>query len=63
MKNHTLLIEGINQSQHLALLDTLSEPFIHEEIDVIVANLPSDRSPGPDRFSTDFVKKCWPIIK
>jgi hypothetical protein len=49
--------------QHSALLDTLSEPFTHEEIGVVVANFPSDKSPGPDGFNTDFVKKCWPIIK
>jgi hypothetical protein len=40
-------------------LDSLSEPFTHEEIDAVVANLPSDKSPGPDGFNTDFVKKCW----
>jgi hypothetical protein len=57
------LTGGINQSQHSALLDTLSDPFAHEEIDVVVANLPSDKSPGPDGFNTDFVKKYWPIIK
>jgi hypothetical protein len=49
--------------QQSDVLDTLSEPFTHEKIDVVVANLPSDKSPGPDGFNTDFVKKCWPIIK
>jgi hypothetical protein len=49
--------------QQSAMLDSLSEPFTHEEIDVVVANLPSDKSPGPDGFNTNFVKKCWPIIK
>jgi hypothetical protein len=39
-------------------LDTLSEPFTHEEIDDVVTNLPSDKCPGPDGFNTDFVKKC-----
>jgi hypothetical protein len=28
-----------------------------------VANFPSDISPGPDGFNTNFVKKCWQIIK
>jgi hypothetical protein len=49
--------------QQSAMLDSLSEPFTHEEIDVVVANFPSDKSPGPDGFNTCFVKKCWPIIK
>jgi hypothetical protein len=30
--------------QQSAVLDSLSEPFTHEEIDAVVANLPSDKS-------------------
>lgn len=41
----------------------LEEPFSHMEIDHVVAQMPSDKSPGPDGFNTDFVKKCWGIIK
>ena len=41
----------------------LEEPFTNDEIDNIIKSLPSDKSPGPDGFNTDFVKKCWPIIK
>jgi len=44
-------------------LGCLEEPFTTEEIDSVIMNLPSDKSPGPDGFNTDFVKKCWPIIK
>lgn len=44
-------------------LSSLEEPFTHEEIDSVVAPLPSDKSPGPDGFNTDFIKKCLPIIK
>jgi hypothetical protein len=29
----------------------------------VVASLPSNKSPGPDGFNMDFIKKCWPIIK
>ena len=44
-------------------LGCLEEPFTEEEIDKVIQNLPSDKSPGPDGFNTDFIKKCWPIIK
>lgn len=44
-------------------LDLLDSPFTHEEIDNVVNNLPTDKAPGPDGFNTDFIKKCWPIIK
>lgn len=47
--NHNLLI--------------LEDPFTEEEIDAVVAELPSNKSPGPDGFNTDFIKKCWSIIK
>jgi hypothetical protein len=43
-------------------LDFLEEAFSKEEIDSIVQALPSDRSPGPDGFNGDFVKRCWPLI-
>jgi retron-type reverse transcriptase len=32
------------------------------EIDSIIKSLPSDKSPGPDGFNTNFIKKCWHII-
>jgi hypothetical protein len=41
-------------------IDNLSElkhPFSSLEIDQIIACLPSNKSPGPDGFNTDFVKK------
>jgi hypothetical protein len=50
----------LNASQELGCL---SDPFSSEEIDFIVQILPHDKSPGPDGFNTDFLKKCWPIIK
>jgi hypothetical protein len=43
-------------------LHWLDEPFSKQEIDSIVAALPSDKSLGPDGFNTNFIKKCWPII-
>jgi hypothetical protein len=43
-------------------LSSLVELFSTMEIDLVVRNLPLDKSPGPDDFNTDFVKKCWSII-
>lgn len=53
---HTLLDNQID-------LAWLEDPFTHEEIDVVVAGLPLDKSPGPNGLNIDFVKKCWPLIK
>jgi len=44
-------------------LDHLSEPVTREEIDKTIAQMPTDKSPGPDGFNGLFFKKCWHIIK
>lgn len=44
-------------------LSHLEENFSIAEIDNVVKQLPNDKSPGPDGFSNDFIKKCWPTIK
>jgi hypothetical protein len=44
-------------------LSSLEAPFTKEEIDDVIRNLPSDKSPGPDGFNTYFIKKCWHIIR
>jgi hypothetical protein len=44
-------------------LQYLILPFQKEEIDSIVSNLPNEKSPGLDGFNTEFLKKCWPVIK
>ena len=44
-------------------LRCLEEPFTHEEIDLVIQNLPSDKSPGPNGFNTDFINKYWPVVK
>jgi len=44
-------------------LSCLELPFSHQEIDDVVRNLPLDKSPGPDGFNNEFLKKCWPIVK
>ena len=42
-------------------LSFLEDPFTHEEIDAVVADF--SNTPGPDGFNSEFLKKCWPIIK
>jgi len=44
-------------------LSFLETPFVTEEIDQVVANLPNNKSPGPDGFSNEFLKKCWSHLK
>jgi hypothetical protein len=39
-------------------LENLILPFSNEEINGVVSNLKSDKSPGPYGFNTDFMKKC-----
>jgi hypothetical protein len=43
-------------------LDKMVNPFCKEEIDSIIKDLPLGKSPGPDGFNTDFLKKCWPVL-
>jgi hypothetical protein len=43
-------------------LESLEEEFTKEEIDDIIAKLPNNKSLGPDGFSKEFIKGCWPLI-
>ena len=45
----------IEKSDDLHWLET---PFTKTEIDAVVKDLPSGKSPGPDGFNTNFVKSC-----
>lgn len=45
------------------VLSHLVQPFTRKEIDEVIQALPSDKSPGPDGFNNNFIKKCWRIIK
>lgn len=44
-------------------LNFLVLPFSKEEINGVASLLPYDKALGPDGFNTDFLKKCWPIIR
>jgi hypothetical protein len=43
-------------------LDVLETPLTRSEIDGVVSNLPNNKSPGPDGFSNEFIKECWPLV-
>jgi hypothetical protein len=43
-------------------LGDLERPFSKEEIDKIITNLLNNKSPGPDGFNGEFMKKCWSLI-
>ena len=60
---------GVTSStiMHFNLLDLITRhgdllslvlPFTHEEIDAVIKQMPSDKSPGPDGFNGMFMKKC-----
>jgi hypothetical protein len=44
-------------------LEQMDDCFSREEIDELVKDLPTDKSPGLDGFNGLFMKKCWAIIK
>lgn len=41
----------------------LDAPFSEDEIWAAISQMPSEKAPGPDGFTTDFYKRCWPVIK
>jgi len=41
----------------------LDREFTEGEIEQAVQSLPNEKAPGPDGFTNDFYKSCWPIIK
>jgi mannosylglycoprotein endo-beta-mannosidase len=43
-------------------LEELQAPFSHREIDEVVFSLPNNKSPGPDGFTNEFLKSCWPLV-
>lgn len=49
--------------QRVDNLNYLEQPFSHEEIDNVIRALPNEKSPEPDGFNNEFLKKSWPIIK
>jgi hypothetical protein len=48
--------------QPIENLSCLEEPFLREEIEGIIKDLQSDKSPRFDGFNGEFLKKYWPIV-
>lgn len=44
-------------------LGWLGDTFTMDEIHNVVANLPSNKSQGPNGFNGDFSRKCWHIVE
>jgi hypothetical protein len=57
----TINSEALNISHHD--LADLEAPISEEEVWKAICSLPSDKAPGPDGFTVNFYKVCWPIIK
>ena len=53
---HSLL----STSEDLGCRET---PFTHQEIDRVIASLPSDKSPGPDGFNSDLSRNVGLLLK
>jgi hypothetical protein len=57
------LVDHVAFVERVDGLDFLEEPFSTAEIDEVIKKLPNDKSPGPDGFNNEFMKRCWPVIK
>jgi hypothetical protein len=60
-RNQTINLDALGLQQHdLQALELL---ITEEEILNTIKELPSDKALGPDGFTGQFYKCCWPIIK
>ena len=41
----------------------LERPFIEEEIWLAISSCDNNKSPGPDGFIFEFIKKIWSVVK
>ncbi|XP_073363300.1 uncharacterized protein [Aegilops tauschii subsp. strangulata] len=58
---HSLRLDAINH-RSFDLLE-LDAPFSEEEIWDAIKKMPTGKAPGPDGFTSEFLRACWPIIK
>uniref|UniRef100_A0A453BXQ6 Reverse transcriptase domain-containing protein n=1 Tax=Aegilops tauschii subsp. strangulata TaxID=200361 RepID=A0A453BXQ6_AEGTS len=59
-REHSLDLSRLIEPTDLA---DLNESFSMEEIWEAVKRLPAHKAPGPDGFTTEFLRACWSIIK
>ena len=43
--------------------DELMQPFKEQEIIDVIWSMEPDKAPGPDGFSFQFYRICWPVIR
>lgn len=58
---HTINLGELGIAEHD--LSDLDLPFTEEEVWNTIKQMPSDKAPGPDGYTSRFYKTCWPIIK
>jgi mannosylglycoprotein endo-beta-mannosidase len=58
---HTIDLEALGIP--VADLAELDNMFTEEEIWNTIREMPNDRAPGPDGFTSAFYQRAWPIIK
>jgi hypothetical protein len=44
-------------------LSELEAAFTEDEVWDVIGHLPPGKAPGPDRFTDEFLQKCWGVVK
>jgi hypothetical protein len=60
-REHDLDLQAVGL--HAANLSELEQEFSEEEVWGALRAMPNNKSPGPDGFSWEFYRHCWPVIK
>jgi hypothetical protein len=58
---HALNLEALGSPR--LELSHLEDPFTMEEVEKVIKAMPTDKAPGPDRFTGRFYAVCWHIIR